>query len=150
MFKEIIHNKSSVSGLMGPRISGMRARELARVNARPRWRGASAPSLRITCGCNTKLLNNCMKGFLSLTATVTAGYIFQGTIKAELNPATSEPKSRSSKWIGIFFSSFLQLTSGITPRLIAREIKAVLVQVHVRSFSSIGQQPIDLANSAPR
>jgi hypothetical protein len=46
-----------------------------------------------------------MKGFFSLTATVAAGHILQGTIKAELNPATSETTGKSLKWIGIFRTS---------------------------------------------
>jgi hypothetical protein len=45
-----------------------------------------------------------MKGFFSLSATVTAGHILQGTIKAELIPSTSETTSKSLKWIGICLS----------------------------------------------
>jgi hypothetical protein len=53
-----------------------------------------------------------MKGFSSLTATVTAGHILQGTIKAEFNPVTSETTSKSLKWIGICHSSSFKYPSG--------------------------------------
>jgi hypothetical protein len=46
-----------------------------------------------------------MKGLFFLTATVAAGHILQGTIKAELNPAASEITSKSLRWIGIFLPS---------------------------------------------
>jgi hypothetical protein len=38
-----------------------------------------------------------MKGFFSLIATVAAGHILQGTIKADFSPLTSETTFRSLK-----------------------------------------------------
>ena len=52
-----------------------------------------------------------MKGLASLTATITAGHMLHGTIKAELNPSTSETTSKSFKWIGMFGPSRLQACS---------------------------------------
>lgn len=58
-----------------------------------------------------KLLKNWMKGLSSLTATFTAGHILQGTIKAELTPATWESTSRSLNSIGIRISSCFRIAA---------------------------------------
>ena len=58
-----------------------------------------------------KFLKSRMKGFSSLTATVTAGHILQGTISAECNPAALETTSRSLKWSGICPTSVIRQKS---------------------------------------